>query len=223
MSELELTGLGTVDDENVQVRQEEHIAHASLHGHSLHSPGGRGVGDLHASTSLLTREEVPAPLGDGESAGSGTSTDEHLHGLELIHKAEREHDRRPTGGVVTRSAWEHRVCLLHFVVDVIQLDRFRVGEDVESAVRQEVHIRIPVVGLAIVRCLRFFQQSQRYDLGSFCGDEFVAGDCSSTHDYDALVGKDLRGRVPSIHLCSCGCFIPIAGARCWTWRECSAR
>lgn len=74
-----LTGLGTVDDENVQVRQKEHVAHASLHGHGLHGPRGRSVGDPHAATSLLAREEGPAPFGNSESAGSSTSADENLH------------------------------------------------------------------------------------------------------------------------------------------------
>lgn len=218
-----LTGLSTVDDEHVLVRQEEHVAHASLHGHGLHSPGGSSVGDPHASTSLLTREEILAPLGNRESGRSSTSTDENLYRLELIHEAEREHNRRPTRGVVARSTWENRVCLHHLVGDVIQLDRFRVGKDVQSAIRQEVHIRIPVVGLAIVGCLRFFQKIQRDDLGAFCGDKFVAGHCSSAYDYDALVEQDLRGRVPSIDLCPRGRFNPIAGARCRTWREFSAR
>lgn len=148
---IKLTGLGTVDDKNVHVRQEEHVSHASLHGHGLHSPGGRGVGDLHASTSLLTRDEVPAPFGNRESALSRSPANENLHGLEQIHEVEREHDRRPTRRVVARSAWEIRVCLLNFVGDVVQLDRFRVGEDEQSAIRQEVYIRIPVICLAIVR------------------------------------------------------------------------
>lgn len=141
----------------------------------------------------------------------------------MVYITERKHDRRPTRWVVARSARENWICLLHFVGEVVQLNRLRVGKDVESAVWQEVHIRIPVVSLPIVSCLRLFQKIQRDGLGAFRGDEFVAGSTSSPDDYDALVGQDLRGRVPSIDLCSCSCFNPIAGARCWTWLECSAR
>lgn len=146
---MKLTGLCTIDDEHISVGEEEHVPHAPSHGHGLHQPLGCGVRHPHPPARLLTRQERFPALGDGERVGRRTSTNEHLDRLERVHKAQRQHDRGAAGRVVAGPPGEHRErpddCVGLVVVD----DGLGVGKDVEVSVWQQVHIRVPVVGLPI--------------------------------------------------------------------------
>lgn len=172
----------------------------------------------------MTRQEGFSALGDCERVGRRTSTNEHLDRLERVHKAQRQHDRRPARRVVAGPPGEHRErpddCVGLVVVD----DGLGVGEDVEVSVGKEVHIRVPVVGLPIApRRLCVKKELHGCNFEPFRGEELDVWDGAPPDHDDALVGEELGGGVPPVDLGSLRRFHPVARAGGRAGCECPER
>ena len=82
-----------------------------------------------------------------------TPTDKDFRDTVILRSQQWKHDRRSSGRVVAGLARDGRERLDHRVGDVVVDDGVSVSEDVESAIRKQVNIRIQVVCLCILRRL----------------------------------------------------------------------
>lgn len=145
-----ITFLSTVDDEHLSRGQNDHVTHAPGVRHSLHRPSSVRIPNRHSTTSLRTCKIRPRSL---ECPKLSTPTDKDFRDTIILRSHQWKHDRRSSGRVVAGLARDGRERLDHRVGDVVIDDGVSVSEDVESAIRKQVNIRIQVVCLCILRRL----------------------------------------------------------------------
>jgi hypothetical protein len=127
--------------------EEEHVAHDAALRHGLHGPGEGG----------REGREAAAGLGRGLAGGvevgavGGPAADEDLGVGEGGGGGEGEQHGAPRGRVVAGLARDGGVVAHHLVGLPVVEARVPVGEDEELVVGQQVHERVQVVLLRVVR------------------------------------------------------------------------
>ena len=204
----------TVDDEHVARGQQHHVAHGAPHRHGLHDPRGRRGRHVHAP-ACLRRRPGQAVFG-GVSAQLSAPAYQHLGCGEAGGMVQGQQHGRSSGRVVARLPGDGGERLDYRVGGVVQQDGIAVGEDEEVATGQQVHERVQIVVLTVVRGDRVGEQLQveRALRGAALGYKLVAvGAAPAHHNLALAVGEELVGRVPAA-ICERGRFIlhPVAGA-----------
>ena len=194
--------LRAVDNQNLSVGEQHHVAHGPRYWHVLHRPGRRGVRHHHPATALLCRLALV-------HASAGTAADQYLGNLEpiLVRKREERHGSRCW--VVPRLARHCWIVSKDNARVVVEEARVARGEDPEVAVWEDGDVRVQVV---------FAGHEEREVEFAFCrgslGDEFIARSARTTDDDLPLaIGEDMIGGVPTSYGEFGGVVLnPVAGA-----------